>query len=215
MNEKFIPLNEVFSYGIKGDTAHIHIPERVNKLLKEKGPHYVIEYVSENLYDALTSLCEVAEVNPKIKKVFAVSPLLSIDEIRERIEVLGFRTEPASAMFLRMFPNQKNLCQGSIPIERLKQVLKIEKEARENLDSQGEIWHNRILYYKYNQLKDIGIIDYYRIPLNKIIKMGKMNYNYRHGLPLEESKKQLEEVDFESPSQQGEEKNNISDDLTR
>lgn len=183
--DKFIQLNDVFSYGINQETAHIHMPKRIDVLIKEKGIHYAIELINENLYEALNRLAEIAEKNPNIKNVFAVSPLLSQKEFRERLEILGFRTEPADKKFEKIFPNNKNLYQASIPIERLKQVLRIEKEARDGMDTHSEIFHNRLLYYKYKQLKEIGIINYYDIPLDKIIDMGKMNYNYRHGLPLE------------------------------
>lgn len=181
----FIPINDVFSYGIENQTVHIHIPYRIDKKIKEKGLKYTIEYINENLFDALQKLLEVSKKNTEIRKIFAVSPLLSQPIFRERLEVLGFKTEPADKKFEKFFQNKKNLTQASIPIERLKRVLEIEKEMRDDMDKNGELWHEKILYYKYKKLKEIGIIDYYDIPLDSIIKMGKMNYNYRHGLSLE------------------------------
>ena len=194
-HDEFIPLNETFSYGITGETAHIHLPKRLDSMIREKGLAYTTEHIGEELIDALDKLCEIAKNNPKIKTVFAVSPLLSSDMFRERLEALGFRTEQASKMFEKMFPEAKNLRQCSIPIERLRQVLDIEKKTKEDMDTHGEMWHDRILYYKYQKLKDIGIIDYYHIPLDKVVEMGRKNYEYRHGLPFTtkaERRQQLE-----------------------
>ena len=184
-NNGFTMLNKTFSYGIKGKTAHIHMPEMIGNLIQEKGWRYTLEYVGENLFDALQKLASIAENNPQIKEVFAVAPLLSQDIFRERLELLGFRTQRANEMMEAIFPNAKNLYQGTIPIDRLKKVLAIEQKTREAMDNNDRMWHDRILYYKYNKLKEIGIIDYYNVPLNKIVETGKMNYNYRHGIPLE------------------------------
>ena len=199
-SDDFIPLNGMFSYGLNDKTAHIHMPIRIDEELKDKGLKYTIEDVNENLYDALQKMVTITKNNPKIKQVFAVSPLLSQRVFRERLELLGFKTESADEKFEKYFPGQKGLYQARIPLERLKQVLEIEKETREKMDQNGEFWHNKILYYKYMELKKIGIIDYYNIPLDKIVQMGKMNYNYRHGLSLETKEKRNKQFDIRNES---------------
>ena len=194
--DEFTKLNDMFSYGIDKETAHIHMPDSLKDIIKEKRMRYTTEYVNEKLFDALQKLVKIASKDENIKKVFAVSPLLESEYFRERLEIMGFKTEAADKKFEEIFPNHKSLYQCSIPIERLRQTLSIEQEAREAMDTYGEAEHSKILYYKYEELKKIGIIDYYKIPLDKIVTMGTNNYNYRHGILLETKEELDREFDL-------------------
>lgn len=185
--DKFIWLNELFSYGTTGETIHIHLLKGLNSKIKEMGPDLTLEYVNELLIDALNQIIELTNIED-YKTVFAVSPLLSVGKFREKLELLGFKTEDAHPKFEKMFPKAKKLKQCSTPIDRLRKILELENETRSELDSRDSSWQDKIIYYKYEKLKEIGVIDYYGISLDKVMEHEKNNYNYRHNYPLKEKK---------------------------
>ena len=192
--ESFIDLNELFSYGVDGNCAHIHVMHSMGEMLMEKGHDYTLEYFNEMLYDALQKLISISESNPKIEKVFAVSPNLASDPVRRKFEMYGFKTEKTTDPNLcAFFPNERNIVKATIPMERLKRVIGIEKETREGIDKYDTVFAgsyiDRILSYKYDSMKKEGITDYYNISLAEVIEAGKRNYRFRHGLPIVDEKR--------------------------
>ena len=190
----FIPLNKYFAYGITGDVAHIHLPVMLRGLIAEKGIDCAIELVEDELIDALDKLVKLLK-DTKVKRVFAVSPLLSQKFISDKFKMLGFKLEDAPATLKRYFKNVHDIQQASISIELLKKVLEVEKEAKAGMDKSSEMWHDKVLTFKYEKLKELGIVDKNGITLEQVIESGKRNCNYRHNQPIVPKKNEKESPD--------------------
>ena len=192
-NERFISLNDFFSYGINGDDAHVHMPKKIGSLINEKGKEYAEAVVNEKLYDALKQILDLSKKDSRIKNVFVVSPLLSTYFVREMLKLYGFEIEHAAQELRSRFPNCNNLYQGLVSIEKLEQVLDLERETREDMEKYPEFSHGRLLYYKYERLKELGIIKDSEtvskkgegITLEKVVQMSLNSYSLRKGFPIE------------------------------
>lgn len=72
-NYPFIMLNDLVSYGITGDTLHIHlIPPDVHNLLNRRG----LVTAEMSLIDALEQIREIIKDKSEIKTVYAVSGIM-------------------------------------------------------------------------------------------------------------------------------------------
>jgi hypothetical protein len=80
---KFIKLNEVLSYGISKDSAHIHLAPS-KELLREIGKEGYLNLI----LDGFKKLAKVVENNDKILKITATSPVVLDNP--NRMEELGF-----------------------------------------------------------------------------------------------------------------------------
>ncbi len=67
----FIKLNEILSYGIDDDSAHIHLAP-LKELLREFGKEKILYFIKEGL----EKLAEVFRENENLKKVTATSPVV-------------------------------------------------------------------------------------------------------------------------------------------
>ena len=90
-HDKFINVNEMFSYGRTGDTIHMHIiPEDLRGLKKELGDEAFYALYKEQLEDFLSKLQIIFSEDPTIKSLFAVSPVFFNQNISLVHESLGF-----------------------------------------------------------------------------------------------------------------------------
>ncbi len=126
--QKFIKLNDLVSYGITGDTLHIHlIPQDAHNLLNRQG----FIYAEQELIGALENLRNMLIKDEKlsnIDKVFAVSGILH-GPVQSIFDHLGFSTKSMKieeakhdkdlSYFYDMFKNSRKLGRAMISKEKL------------------------------------------------------------------------------------------------
>ena len=103
-DQEIKPLNDLISYGISGNTIHIHVvPDDLHSMLSSKGMQEGTRY----LIDALEQIKQLiqSEEYGYIENVFAVSPIMRrpITDIFER---LGFATKTKK---MEEVPNDEDL----------------------------------------------------------------------------------------------------------
>lgn len=90
-NNKFIPLNDMFSYGRTGSTIHIHlVPKDLHNIKTSLGDEQFNMLIETKLEDFLGKLQSIVKSDSTISSVFAVSPIFFHQEWRESHEKLGF-----------------------------------------------------------------------------------------------------------------------------
>ena len=125
MNTNKMPLNEFFSYGITFGTLHIHvIPASAKAQINELGGYTkFIEYVENQLDDALIKIEQILMTNNRIHTVFAVSPSMKIKKIQKIFTDRGFdvaiTTEP---YFCKMF-NVDSVWHASISKDKFLNII--------------------------------------------------------------------------------------------
>ncbi len=104
-----IPLNDIFSYGISGDTLHLHfIPSSIKDKFYSNEKDEYIKHISSQLDDALIKSSSIIENNLNIKQIFAVSPLLRLSIAQNMFMEKGFEIKKTtSPIFLKMFQGKK------------------------------------------------------------------------------------------------------------
>ena len=70
--ENFVKLNEVLSYGISGDSVHVHLAS-LRELLREVGKENLLNLIS----DGLKELAKIFEKDETLKKVTATSMVVT------------------------------------------------------------------------------------------------------------------------------------------
>lgn len=138
LENKHDPINEMFTYGITGNCIHLHLPGKLNEMIKEKGILATIDSVNLQLIDALDKIRQLKEnrfykFNDK-NSIFMISPVLIGKEL-EFLEGLDFKTQLFTAKQLKnhdfvkenkdarlgieIFGDTKNIGTASIDIDRL------------------------------------------------------------------------------------------------
>lgn len=118
VRDKFIPLNDMFSYGRSGNTLHMHlVPNDLRNTQNELGEEKFSELIKSKLEDFLYRLQPIVRDDESIEGLFAVSPIFFHDNWKNIHEEIGFDSikeillEDASSdmpykqrlMFLQMF----------------------------------------------------------------------------------------------------------------
>ncbi len=119
---KFIKLNEVLSYGISWDNAHIHFAP-AKELRKEMGIKGSISLVK----DGLKKLAKIVEQDEKIKKITATSWIVT--EMPTTMERLGFTITGLIGKNLKdkhFKGDKRDISQAEMPREKLLEYLKKE-----------------------------------------------------------------------------------------
>ncbi|MFA6274358.1 MAG: hypothetical protein WC662_04320 [Candidatus Paceibacterota bacterium] len=126
----FTKLNEILSYGIYKDIAHIHFAP-AKELKKEKGIKGTLSLVR----DGLKKLAEIVKDNNNITKITATSYIVA--EMPTTMESLGFHiTGPVSRGFrsLHFKGDKRKVSQAEMSRERLLKYLDDNKTKEENND---------------------------------------------------------------------------------
>lgn len=109
---RFNPLNDLISYGISGNTIHIHV---IPKDAKEFFNHDGLSKANLDIIDALDKIKTMLK-NDEIKNInniFAVSPILKIRKLQEMFRNLNFAvSETTNKYFLDKFPAAKSVYQA-------------------------------------------------------------------------------------------------------
>ena len=91
ISDKFININELFCYGIKGNTLHMHlIPKDLRPLKKELGDKEFYRYFKEQLEDFLSKIQVIISEDDTIQLLFAASTIFYHQDIASIHESLGF-----------------------------------------------------------------------------------------------------------------------------
>lgn len=90
-SDKFIPLNDMFSYGRTGSTIHIHlVPKDLHNKKTSLGDEQFNRLIETKLEDFLGKLQPVVKNDTTISGIFAVSPIFFHETWRKAHEKLGF-----------------------------------------------------------------------------------------------------------------------------
>lgn len=96
-SEEHFPINKMFTYGIKGNTVHLHIPGDLHDIIAQKGIKNSIDTVNLYLLDALNKLKTLKDNGfyklNNVENIFMISPLLSVKKELNFLEDLNFQTE--------------------------------------------------------------------------------------------------------------------------
>lgn len=120
-NNKFIPLNDMFSYGRTGNTVHIHlVPNDLRNTKSSLGDEQFNILIETKLEDFLAKLQPIVKNDSTISSVFAVSPIFFHKNWRKAHEKLGFdpvkeiilgendgMSNEQKLKFLNMFKNKR------------------------------------------------------------------------------------------------------------
>ena len=91
IHEKFINVNDMFSYGRIENTIHMHIiPKDLHDLKNELGDEKFYSFYKAQLEDFLLKLQSIFISDPTMEKLFAVSPIFFNQNISLAHESLGF-----------------------------------------------------------------------------------------------------------------------------
>lgn len=108
--EKHYYLNDLFDCRITNNTLHLHVvPKSVKEDINKMGVRNYFGYADEKLSDALTSVYDIVlNDEPNIKNIFAVSPLLSKQIVKDMFNKRGFDTSiKPDKRFEEMFGTDK------------------------------------------------------------------------------------------------------------
>lgn len=108
--EKHYYLNDLFDCRITNNTLHLHVvPKSVKDDINNMGVRNYFAYADEKLGDALASVYDVVlNDEPDIKHIFAVSPLLSKQRVKNMFNKRGFDTSgKPDKRFEEMFGTDK------------------------------------------------------------------------------------------------------------
>ena len=90
-NDKFIPLNDMFSYGRTGNTLHMHlVPTDLRNTKNELGPEKFNKLIKNKLEDFLCRLQPIVMDDTSIDGLFAVSPIFFHPDWKNIHEDMGF-----------------------------------------------------------------------------------------------------------------------------
>ena len=88
---KFIPLNDMFSYGRTGNTLHMHlVPTNMRNMKSELGEEKFNELIKNKLEDFLYRLQPIVRDDNSIEELFAVSPIFFHPNWKNIHEEVGF-----------------------------------------------------------------------------------------------------------------------------
>lgn len=97
--EKHIPINEMFEYGIAENCVHLHMPVDLHEMMSKKGIKKTVDTVNLYLIDAIEKIRNLKNngfYNFKDKKsIYMISPILIGREMRF-LEELDFKTHSYS-----------------------------------------------------------------------------------------------------------------------
>jgi hypothetical protein len=95
-DEEHTPINEMFTYGITGESIHLHIPKDLHQMIAEKGFSKTVDLINLQLLDAIEKIRKLKnEGFYKFKgteSIYMISPLLAGREIAF-LKKLGFNTQ--------------------------------------------------------------------------------------------------------------------------
>ena len=89
--DKFIPLNDMFSYGRSGNTLHMHLVSKdLRNTQNELGEEKFNELIKSKLEDFLCRLQPIVRNDESIEGLFAVSPIFFHANWKNIHEEIGF-----------------------------------------------------------------------------------------------------------------------------
>lgn len=89
--DKFIPLNDMFSYGRTGNTLHMHlVPTDLRNIKNELGAETFNKLIKNKLEDFLCRLQPIIRDDESIEGLFAVSPIFFHSDFKNIHEEMGF-----------------------------------------------------------------------------------------------------------------------------
>lgn len=94
-NEQKYPINEMFTYGISGNSIHLHLPGKLYGMLEALGPSKTIDTVNLYLLDAIEKIAQMRQNGfyrfQGTDSIYMISPVLRRKEL-EFLEKLDFQT---------------------------------------------------------------------------------------------------------------------------
>lgn len=134
--EEHTPINEMFTYGIAGNSIHLHMPVDLHKMLSEKGIKKTIGTVNLYLLDAIERIKALQNAGyDKFKEkdsIYMISPILTGKEI-EFLNKLDFKTQtykkqelqddkfisehPEAQLAIRIFGKENNVGSAIIGLD--------------------------------------------------------------------------------------------------
>ena len=89
--DKFIPLNDMFSYGRAGNTLHVHlVPTDLRDMKSKLGKEKFNEFIEIKLEDFLYKSQSIVRDDESIEKLFVVSPIFYNNDWKNIFEQVGF-----------------------------------------------------------------------------------------------------------------------------
>lgn len=111
----FESINDLVSYGVSGETLHLHVVPPDLKPMMSYGISKAFKLGNLKLIQALEETRNIVQMNETIQTVFAVSPLLSMRQLQKMFIALGFDvSKTTSEDLLRKFPDDKPVYQASL-----------------------------------------------------------------------------------------------------
>lgn len=127
--EQHISINDMFSYGISGNSIHLHVPVDLHQIMEEKGVDGMLEIVNMNMLDAIDRIKRMKDDGYyKFQGkdcIYMISPALIRKELKILSEALDFEVmhykkkdlrdadlvegNPEAQLAVRIFGNDKNV----------------------------------------------------------------------------------------------------------
>ncbi len=136
IREKHTPINKMFTYGITGNSVHLHMPHDLRPLLAKNGIRGTVYLVNLYLLDAIDRIRTLKssgfEKLKYVEKIYMISPILMGKEIKF-LEDMDFATHtytkkelsdpeflkgnPEAVLGVALFGNENNVGAASIDID--------------------------------------------------------------------------------------------------
>lgn len=94
--EPHTPINSMFTFGITGESIHLHMPVNLHQMMQEKGMSRTMDFVNLKLLDAIEKIRKLQkDGHPKFQgkeNIYMISPILIGREMRF-LSQLDFKTQ--------------------------------------------------------------------------------------------------------------------------
>ena len=130
-----LKMNDFFNCGIDMGIVHLHVtPTDLRPFFKmHGGTKNTIDYINEMMFLSLEEIVDMANNDKSIQYIYAVSPLLNDNKIREKFEMFGFKTSKCNIKELKERFGDEDLFQESIPIEVARKFVDAERNLRNSV----------------------------------------------------------------------------------